>query len=173
MPSLNDLRSALALPAGEDAHFQTLEEAQSLLPDAPRSALKAAALRLLAQESLHSLPAAASLLTSLAQTLHSHRPERELVGWLASVTGGQAEVRSSWGDVVASAGAPSGPHLEQRLTYEGRPIGSLHLWAGAEWQPLFWWPQSLPNSPGCKRRRRVRQGGASASACSKRCCRAT
>ena len=137
MPSLHDLRSVLALPPGEDARFQTLEEAQRLLPNAPRSALKTAALRLLAQESLHSLPAAASLLTSLAQTLQSHRPERELVGWLASVTGGQAEVHSSWGDLAASAGAPSGPHLEQRLMYEGRHLGSLHLRAEAAWHPLF------------------------------------
>ena len=137
MPRLNDLRSALSLPAGEDARFQTLEEAQNLLPNAPRSALTAAALRLLALESLHSLPASASLLTSLAQTLHSHRPERELVGWLASVTGGQAEVRSSWGDLVASAGTPSGPHMEQRLMYEGRHLGSLHLRAGTEWKTLF------------------------------------
>ncbi|WP_161880907.1 PucR family transcriptional regulator [Deinococcus alpinitundrae] len=137
MPRLNDLRSALHLPAGMEASFQTLEEAQRLLPNAPRSALNMAALRLLAQESLHNLPATASLLTSLAQTLHSSRPERELVQWLALVTGGRAELRSSWGDPVSSSGTPGGPRVEQRLTYEGRPIGSLHLWAGTEWQPLF------------------------------------
>ncbi|TSA87588.1 PucR family transcriptional regulator [Deinococcus detaillensis] len=138
MPSLNALRLALCIPAEGEAHFQTLEEAQSLLPNAPRSALRAAALRLLAQESFQSLPAAASLLTSLAATLQSHRPERELVQWLALVTGGQAELRSSWGDTVARAGTPSGDqHFEQRLTYEGRSIGSLHLWAGAEWPVLF------------------------------------
>ena len=138
MPSLNALRSALGLPAGEEARFQTLEEAQTLLPNAPQAPLKAAARRLLARASLSELPAAASLLTSLAQTLQSHRPERELVGWLASVTGGQAEVRSSWGDVVARAGTPNGEqHFGQRLTYEGRLIGSLHLRAGAEWHPLF------------------------------------
>lgn len=138
MPSLNTLRSALELPAGKEASFQTLEDAQALLPNAPRSALRAAALRLLGQESLQSLPAAASLLTSLAATLQSHRPERELVQWLALVTGGQAELRSSWGDTVARAGTPSGSqHFEQRLTYEGRPIGSLHLWAAPEWQVMF------------------------------------
>jgi len=137
MPSLNALRAALSLPSGEDTNFQTLEQAQALLPDVPRAALKAAALNLLARASLPDLPAAASLLTSLAATLHSPRPERELVGWLASVTGGRAELRSSWGDPVSSAGTPNGMALEQRLTYEGRPIGSLHLWAEASWQPLF------------------------------------
>ena len=138
MVSLNALRTALALkPAPTDEPFHSVEEALALLPSASPAALRPAALRLLALEMMRGLPTALALIGGLQSALGSAKPERDLVQWLAQITGGQAELISSWGDLVSRAGSPSGPRQEGRLVYEGRHVGTLALEADPVWTPLF------------------------------------
>lgn len=73
--------------------------------------------------------------------LHA-RPEQELTALLARLTGGRAEIRASWGDVVASSGTASdgtaaGQPLSLRLMHGGRHVGALLLQVPAEWQPIL------------------------------------
>ncbi|WP_019008456.1 PucR family transcriptional regulator [Deinococcus aquatilis] len=138
MPTLAELRTTLNLPEGKQAKktFSTPEEAAELLPQHPLEHVRGAALSLLAQEALAS-PGLPALLSALrGATLHV-RPEQELTAVLARLTGGRAEIRASWGDVVASAGTPTGQPLSVRLTHGGRHVGALLLDVAAQWRPLL------------------------------------
>lgn len=72
----------------------------------------------------------------LRQAVSRTQPERALVSLLAKLTGGWAEVRASWGDVVAVSGQVVGPVREFRLTHGGRHVGRLALSFPANFQPL-------------------------------------
>lgn len=138
MVHLNALREALGLPpVTPDEALPGFEAASSRLPGIPAARWRPAYARLLALELRPQLPALLELLADAERGLHGPHAERELVGWLAAVTGGEAAIRSSWGDLVARQGEGSGVRLEQRLVYEGRPVGSLELHADPAWEPLF------------------------------------
>lgn len=76
------------------------------------------------------------LLFSLRQAVSRANPERSLVSLLARLTGGYAEVRASWGDVMASAGAFKGDHQTFRLVHGGRHVGRLTLGLPPNWTPI-------------------------------------
>jgi hypothetical protein len=138
MPTLAQLRAALDLPKGKGNKktFGTPEEAAALLPEHPAAEVHEAALGLLAREALASagLP---SLLSALRGAMLHVRPEQELTVLLARLTGGRAEIRASWGDVVASSGTPQGQPLSLRLMHGGRHVGALLLHVPAEWHPIL------------------------------------
>lgn len=77
-----------------------------------------------------------SLLTELRSAAAAAQPERELVEVLARCTGGGAEVRASWGAVVAAAGERVSAGQSFRLQQGRRHVGRLTLWAGPEWAAL-------------------------------------
>lgn len=89
---------------------------------------------------LLALPGVAALLGSLREAVTGPQPERELVTRLARLTGGRAEIRASWGDVVAVAGEAAGPEVTRRLSYGDasgeRHVGSLTLAVPTEWAAL-------------------------------------
>ncbi|WP_272976827.1 PucR family transcriptional regulator [Deinococcus geothermalis] len=86
------------------------------------------------------LPGVAALLTALRKAVASAQPERELTALLARLTGGFAEIRASWGDVVASAGRPAGPPITVRLSHGDasgeRHVGTLTLAVPEAWAAL-------------------------------------
>ncbi|WP_345463660.1 PucR family transcriptional regulator [Deinococcus carri] len=138
MVMLNALRAALALPPVQpDVPLPSPEAAAAALPGVPVQQWRPAFLRLLAQEVRPALPAVLTLLTDLQRTLARPQPERDIVVWLADMTGGQATLSSSWNDVVAQHGTPGGSLMEQRLVQDGRPVGRLQLQADAGWSPLL------------------------------------
>ncbi|KEF34704.1 transcriptional regulator [Deinococcus sp. RL] len=89
---------------------------------------------------LLALPGVAALLSFLREAVAGPQPERELVTRLARLTGGRAEIRASWGDVVAAAGAAAGPEVTRRLSYGDasgeRHVGSLTLAVPPAWAAL-------------------------------------
>ncbi len=66
----------------------------------------------------------------------SRRPERDLVRLVARLTGGFAEIRASWGDVVAQAGTVSGNVQEFKLVHAGRNVGKVQLNVPGHWADL-------------------------------------
>ncbi|UQN09926.1 helix-turn-helix domain-containing protein [Deinococcus sp. QL22] len=138
MPTLAQLRAVLNLPKGKGAKktFGTPEEAAALLPDHAAAQVQEAVLGLLAREALAS-PGLPTLLSTLRGAMLHARPEQELTVLLARLTGGRAEIRASWGDVVASSGTPQGQPLSLRLMHGGRHVGALLLHVPADWQPLL------------------------------------
>ncbi|WP_104992551.1 helix-turn-helix domain-containing protein [Deinococcus sp. NW-56] len=90
---------------------------------------------------LLALSGVATLLASLREAVTGPQPERELVTRLARLTGGRAEIRASWGDVVAVAGEAAGPEVTRRLSYGDasgeRHVGSLTLAVPPEWAALL------------------------------------
>ncbi|MBB5233933.1 PucR family transcriptional regulator [Deinococcus budaensis] len=95
----------------------------------------------LGPQDLFALPGVTALLAALRAAVGGAQPERELVTLLARVTGGRAEIRASWGDVVASAGEAAGPPVTRRLSYGDasgeRQVGRLTLAAAEAWAPLL------------------------------------
>lgn len=85
---------------------------------------------------LLSQPALLKLLSELRGAASAAQPERELVGLLARLTGGGAEIRASWGAVVASAGEAAGGAQTFRLQQGRRHVGRLTLWVAPEWAAL-------------------------------------
>ena len=77
-----------------------------------------------------------SLLTELRGAAAAAQPERELVEVLARRTAGGAEIRASWGAVVAAAGERVGAGQGFRLQQGRRHVGRLTLWTGPEWAAL-------------------------------------
>ncbi len=77
-----------------------------------------------------------NLLTELRSAAAATQPERELVDVLARRTGGGAEIRASWGAVVAEAGEKTGIGQSFRLQQGRRHVGRLTLWTGPEWAAL-------------------------------------
>ncbi len=76
------------------------------------------------------------LLAALRVAVSRPRPEQELVKLLAKLTGGFAEVRASWGHVVASAGKRGTGLQTFRLVHAGRHVGQLSLDFPVQWQSL-------------------------------------
>lgn len=76
------------------------------------------------------------LLAELRGAAAAAQPERELVEVLARHTGGGAEIRASWGAVVAAAGERGGAGQGFRLQQGRRHVGRLTLWTGPEWAAL-------------------------------------
>lgn len=91
--------------------------------------------------SVLALPGMADLLRALRSAATGPQPERELTALLAQLTGGFAEIRASWGDVVASSGQETGPLLIRRLTYSDpmgdRQVGTLTLSVPEAWRTLL------------------------------------
>ncbi|GBF06333.1 regulatory protein of LrpR family [Deinococcus aerius] len=89
---------------------------------------------------LLALPGVAALLSALRGAVASAQPERELTALLARLTGGFAEIRASWGDVVASAGRAAGPPVTLRLSHGDasgeRHVGTLTLAVPGAWAAL-------------------------------------
>jgi hypothetical protein len=87
------------------------------------------------------LPGVAALLASLRMAVGGAQPERELTALLARLTGGAAEIRASWGDVVASAGRAAGPGVSRRLSHGDasgeRHVGTLTLAVPEAWAALL------------------------------------
>ncbi|WP_102128169.1 PucR family transcriptional regulator [Deinococcus planocerae] len=138
MVKLNALREELGLsPVTPDEDVPTFDGAAARLSSVPASRWRPVYARLLAREVRPHLPALVELLGDVKTAVDGPQAERAIAGWLAAVTGGQATIRSSWGDVVAQQGSPGEIRMEQRLVYEGRPVGSLHLEADPGWHPLF------------------------------------
>lgn len=77
-----------------------------------------------------------NLLTELRSAAAATQPERELVDVLARRTGGGAEIRASWGAVVAEAGEKTGIGQSFRLQQGRRHVGRLTLWTEPEWAAL-------------------------------------
>ncbi|ADV67526.1 PucR family transcriptional regulator [Deinococcus maricopensis] len=137
MATFNTLRRRLGLPLTEpDAPLHSVADALAALPHLPHARVHDAALAILAHATLHT-PGSPDLLHALTGTLHSPRPERDLADLLARLSGGYAEVRASWGDIIAFSGTPGGPPQAVRLEHEGRHVGTLSLAAPAEWTPLL------------------------------------
>ncbi|GHF54888.1 hypothetical protein HNQ07_003453 [Deinococcus metalli] len=137
MLRLNALRAELHLPAAEpDVLLDDLAAAGPLLPDVPEARWRAAAVRLMARSLRPHLADVAAVLADLRSALGAPDPEADLARWLADVTGGRATVRSSWGDVVAQAGEPGPVTVTQRLEFERRPVGTLHLEVEGGWEAL-------------------------------------
>lgn len=135
--SLNEVRAELGLaPVTPDVPVPDLSAAPMLLPDVPAAECRAAYLRVLARTLRPHLPALAELLGDLHGTLTAPQPEADMARWLATVTGGRATVRSSWGDVVAQAGEPGPVTVMQRLEYDRRPVGILTLEVDSGWEAL-------------------------------------
>ncbi|KQR35627.1 CdaR family transcriptional regulator [Deinococcus sp. Leaf326] len=134
------LRRELGLPASRpgdpDPELPTLADALTMAAPLPPARVRRAYLRLLATELRPQFPALNLLLDDLRSVTGRAHPERALVQWLASVTGGRATVHSSWGDVVAQQGTPGPAQAEHPLVYEGRPVGRLTLEAAPEWLAL-------------------------------------
>ncbi|MBZ9716046.1 PucR family transcriptional regulator [Deinococcus multiflagellatus] len=65
------------------------------------------------------------MLDRLQAALADPHPEEALMQEAARLTGGYAELRASWGDVVASAGRAAGPQVAVRLEHGGRHVGLL------------------------------------------------
>lgn len=138
MVKLNTLRGELGLPpVTPDEDVPTFDRAAARLPEVPASRWRPVYARLLAGEVRPHLPAVAELLGEVRATVSGPQAERGIALWLAAVTGGEATIRSSWGDVVAQEGQPGETRMETRLIHEGRPVGSLHLEAEPGWHPLF------------------------------------
>ncbi len=77
-----------------------------------------------------------TLLRLLRGAVSSRRPEHDLVRLLVRLTGGFAEIRASWGDVVAGAGAATGEVQELKLVHAGRNVGQLRLDLPFQWANL-------------------------------------
>ncbi|SEJ53365.1 DNA-binding transcriptional regulator, PucR family [Deinococcus reticulitermitis] len=86
--------------------------------------------------SLLAAPELAGLLAELRRAAASAQPERTLTQLLADLTGGRAEIRASWGAVVAAAGEVEGESQTFRLQHGRRHVGQLRLWSGPDWHPL-------------------------------------
>lgn len=63
-------------------------------------------------------------------------PERAVVRCLTGWTGGGAEIRASWGAVVATAGSGAGEGQTFRLQHGRRHVGALTLWVDPAWNGL-------------------------------------
>lgn len=83
--------------------------------------------------SLEDLP---SLLQGFRQAISRTNAEQALVSFVAQHTGEFAEIRASWGDVVAQSGAPVKEIQVFRLAHGGRNVGELRLSVPHEWQAL-------------------------------------
>ncbi|WP_227102778.1 thiamine phosphate synthase [Deinococcus radiodurans] len=81
-------------------------------------------------------PGLLALLGQLRQAATGPQPERALVRQLAELTGGGAEIRASWGEVVAAAGVQEGEGQPFPLAHGRRQVGRLTLWAPPEWTAL-------------------------------------
>ncbi|MVN86431.1 PucR family transcriptional regulator [Deinococcus sp. HMF7620] len=81
-------------------------------------------------------PALGAALTALQAAAVSALPETALVDQAVHWTGGYAEIRASWGDVVASAGRAAGPLTTQRLEHAGRHVGTLVTGFPTDWVGL-------------------------------------
>ena len=107
------------------------------VPAAPEVPEAATALRV--QKALQS-QGVASLLAALRGAALSAHPERELVRLAVRWSAGFAEIQTSWGDTVASAGKRSGQraalHETLRLEHGGRHVGSLSVAFAPEWRGL-------------------------------------
>ncbi|PTA66629.1 helix-turn-helix domain-containing protein [Deinococcus arcticus] len=86
---------------------------------------------------LTDLPQVATLMDSLQAALAEPHPEEALVQLAARTTGGHAELRASWGDVIASAGRAAGPPVTLRLDHGGRHVGLLVTAVDPAWAPLL------------------------------------
>lgn len=88
--------------------------------------------------SLLAVPELLTLLAELRRAAASAQPERELTRLLAERTGGRAEIRASWGDLVAASGTgpPGAEGQSFRLVHGKRHVGGLTLWTVPEWQAL-------------------------------------
>lgn len=135
------LRRELGLPAPRpgdpDPELPTLADALALAAPLPPARVRRVYVRLLAGDLRPQLPALNLLLEDLRSVTGRAQPERALAQWLAAVTGGRATVHSSWGEVVAQQGTPGPARAEQRLVYEGRPVGHLTLEAEPGWLALL------------------------------------
>lgn len=134
------LRRELGLPGptpgDPDPELPTLADALAAAAPLPPARVRRAYLRRLAGDLRPHLPALNLLLDDLRGVTGRAQPERALAQWLASVTGGRATLYSSWDEVVAQQGTPGPARAEQRLVYEGRPVGRLTLEAAPEWLAL-------------------------------------
>ncbi len=141
MPTLGEVRRRLGQPGDTDdpRSFREPAEAARLLPDQPASEVTEAAAALLAQAALGAV-GVTTLLTALRGAALSAQPERELVRLAVRWTGGFAEIRTSWGDTVASAGKRSGQAAlvaeTLRLEQGGRHVGALSVAFAPEWRGL-------------------------------------
>lgn len=137
MPSLNDLRAALHLPpAVPDRPLPSLDDALRGCPErAAREVVQAAGV--LAARALRPQADVTLLLGALQDAVMSPHPERSLVELVAAWTGGLAEMRASWGDLIATSGRAAGPAITQRLAYRERHVGALTLAAPPGWQALL------------------------------------
>ncbi|MHA0036242.1 helix-turn-helix domain-containing protein (plasmid) [Deinococcus sp. PESE-38] len=81
-------------------------------------------------------PGLLALLGQLRQAATGPQPERALVRQLADLTEGGAEIRASWGEVVAAAGTQEGKGQPFPLAHGRRQVGRLTLWAPPEWTAL-------------------------------------
>lgn len=77
-----------------------------------------------------------SLLAAFRAAATRLRPEQELVKLLVKLTGGFAEIRASWGHVVASAGRRGDETQSFKLVHAGRHVGQLAVDFPAPWQAL-------------------------------------
>lgn len=76
------------------------------------------------------------LLVLLRQAVSRPHPEQALVTLLVRLTHGYAEIQSSWGDTVASAGTRQGEGEVFRLLHGGRNVGRLTLAVPSAWNAL-------------------------------------
>lgn len=139
MPRLSDLRAALALsPPERDCQLVSLEDAVQRCPEVlPSSVVDAVSS--LAASNLIGTPAAADvtvILQALRGAAMDAYPERALTAVLAAWTGGRAEIRASWGDVVATAGRAAGLEVVTRLVHLERHVGELRLAVPSVWEGL-------------------------------------
>lgn len=136
MPSLNAVREVLGLSlADHDVPILTLNDALAGCPE-PAGWEVVRAVGQLAALELLPLPELPLLLSVLREAVMSSRPEQALVQLLTDWTGGFAEIRSSWGDVIASGGRAAGESMAYRLVHRERHVGSLTLALPERWPGL-------------------------------------
>ncbi|WP_309573336.1 helix-turn-helix domain-containing protein [Deinococcus sp.] len=139
MPRLTELRASLALSAPEgDALIESLEDAVRLCSEVPSQQV-IHAVSALSASGLIGTPDATDvtvILQALRGAAMDAHPERALTALLAAWTGGRAEIRASWGDVVATAGRASGPEIHRRLVHRERHVGELRLAVPSVWGGL-------------------------------------
>lgn len=136
MPSLNAVRALLGLPvAAADLPITSLNDALALCPEPPARDVIRAVGELAAREMLP-LSGLPLLLGALRDAVMSGRPEQALTQLLVAWTGGLVEIRSSWGDLVASGGRAAGESVTIRLVHRERHVGSVTLALPAPWTAL-------------------------------------
>lgn len=77
------------------------------------------------------------LLQRFRQAISRSQPERELATLIHRLTKGYIEIKTSWGDVKASAGRPENEMQVIRLTHSGRNVGQITLALTEEWVGLI------------------------------------